>query len=354
VGFAFRQPPQVWCEIRDHVVGSEESSMVRESATQSYRAGGARNGFTLIELLVVVAIIGLLLGLLFPAVQAVREKTRGNSCSGNLRQLATAMHSYHNVNGRLPMGADCTYDQVIAHCHTWVEYLFPFINQQAVFDKIDFGVSNHLGPNPAALNGLLIPSLLCPSDPKAGLFNNVRKWQYTPGGAGTFSMGESYAPSGGPLSMNWCPIPAMTPNINCLSHRGGARPSHPPRRPLGGPGMFVAGPIAYGFDHCTDGLSNTFLIGETLPQYNDFMMYFVTTSNVATTNVLPNTAAAAHATCTWECYAPTGGFNSRHPGGVQVMMADGSSRWVGDGIDYRLYQFLGNRKDGQIASLDGQ
>ena len=118
--------------------------------------------------------------------------------------------------------------------------------------------------------------------------------------------------------------------------------------------MFVAGPIAYGFDHCTDGLSNTFLIGETLPQYNDFMMYFVTTSNVATTNVLPNTAAAAHATCTWECYAPTGGFNSRHPGGVQVMMADGSSRWVGDGIDYRLYQFLGNRKDGQIASLDGQ
>lgn len=118
--------------------------------------------------------------------------------------------------------------------------------------------------------------------------------------------------------------------------------------------MFVAGPIAYGFDHCTDGLSNTFLIGETLPQYNDFMMYFVSTSNVATTNVLPNTAEAAFATCTWECYAPTGGFNSRHPGGIQVTMADGAVRWVGDGIEYQLYQYLGNRKDGQLASLDAQ
>jgi prepilin-type N-terminal cleavage/methylation domain-containing protein/prepilin-type processing-associated H-X9-DG protein len=329
--------------------------MVRRSATRSYRAGGTRNGLTLIELLVVVAIIGLLLGLLFPAVQAVREKTRGNSCSSNLRQLATAMHSYHNVNGRLPMGADCTFAQIIAHCHTWVEYLFPFINQQAVFDKIDFSVSNHLGPNPAALNGLLIPSLLCPSDPTAGLFDNARNWSYTPGGPGTYSMGQSYAPSGGPVSMNLCTIPKMTPNINCFDHRGGARATHPPRRPYGGPGMFVAGPIAYGFDHCTDGLSNTFLIGETLPQYNAFTMYFVTTSNVATTNVPPNTAEAAYRIDpSRENYNSTGGFNSRHPGGVQVMMADGSSRWVGDGIDYRLYQFLGNRKDGQIASLDGQ
>jgi prepilin-type N-terminal cleavage/methylation domain-containing protein/prepilin-type processing-associated H-X9-DG protein len=328
--------------------------MVRESATQSYRAGGKRDGFTLIELLVVVAIIGLLLGLLFPAVQAVREKTRSNSCSGNLRQLATAMHNYHHINGRLPMGADCTVAQRISRCHTWVEYLVPFINQQAVYDKIDFRLNTNVAPNSAALNDLLIPSLLCPSDPKAGLFDNKR-WlaQYTPGPAGTYSMGQSYSPSGGPLHMNWCPIPAMTPNINCLSAGGGARRGSNGVS-LGAPGMFAGGPVAYGFDHCTDGLSNTFLIGETLPQYSDFAYYFVSHMNVATTNVLPNTAEAAHATCTWECYAPTGGFNSRHPGGVQVMMADGSSRWVGDGIDYRLYQFLGNRKDGQIASLDEQ
>jgi len=362
-GFTVRQPPQVWCHIRDRVVVFEESSMVRGSATQSYRAGGAGHGFTLIELLVVVAIIGLLLGLLFPAVQAVREKTRGNSCSGNLRQLALAMHTYHNFNGRLPMGAVCKpHPLPISHGHTWVEYLFPFINQQAVYDKIDFLAFNHEAPNPAALNNLLIPSLLCPSDPKAGLFDNGR-WLalYTPGPAGTRSMGQSYSPSGGPLQMNGCPIPPGNPNINCLSERGGARRADGSSR--GAPGMFAGGPVAYGFDHCTDGLSNTFLIGETLPEYSDFAMYFVSHLNVASTNMPPNMAAAAYPACKNgsayvaiknDCYIVASGFNSRHPGGVQVMMADGSSRWVGDGIEYSLYQYLGNRKDGQIASLDGQ
>jgi hypothetical protein len=176
-------------------------------------------------------------------------------------------------------------------------------------------------------------------------------------------MGQSYAPSGGPLNMNNCTIQPMVPNINCLGYdkwnpwRGGARRNHvePAKRtPRPGPGMFIAGPIAYGFDHCTDGLSSTFLIGETLPQYNNFMMYFVSQANVVTTNVLPNTAEAAYPNYKplGEEYNSTGGFNSRHLGGVQVMMADGSSRWVGDGIDYRLYQYLGNRKDGQL--LDAQ
>ena len=67
-------------------------------------AGTKQHGFTLVELLVVIAIIGTLVGLLLPAVQAARETARRTACSNNVKQLALAMHSYHDANGRLPFG----------------------------------------------------------------------------------------------------------------------------------------------------------------------------------------------------------------------------------------------------------
>ena len=309
-----------------------------------------RSGFTLVELLVVIAIIGILIALLLPAVQAAREAARRAQCSNHLKQIGLALHNYHLSNKSFPAGAYCP-RYVIAHCHTWIESLFPYIEQQAAYERIDFNVRNNEGPNPGVLNDLVISNLMCPSDPDAGLLDNVREDRYLPGPGGTFSLGQSYAPSGGPLEMNYCPIPAMTPNINCKGQHGGDA-----RTTLGAPGMFAGGPWCYRIRDCTDGTSNTFLIGEALPAYSTFMMYFAPHMNVASTNPPPNyhkvfTECPKSLTLRLEppgCYAYMGGFNSVHPGGLQMCLADGSVRFITETIDYYTWTYLGDREDGQV------
>jgi type II secretory pathway pseudopilin PulG len=339
------------------MISSNQSRVLRQTT-----------GVTLVELLVVIAIVALLMGLLLPAVQGVRESGRRAACLNNLRQLVVAAHSFHTSQGRLPAGATYVAGQEgdpRGHGHSWLSRLLPHLELSTIHDRLDFAAPSNMPPNAAVLLGVVLPSLACPSDPHAGLLDNGRlNDAYLPGPAGTKSMGASYVPCGGPMHMNVCTVAATAPtNINCLGVEGLGWPGHSGGSySSGAPGMFAGGPVAYQFGQCTDGLSHTFLIGEQLPAYSSLMHYFSSHLNVGSTNPPPNfhlayPACPPRLTPRSDPYNPhlcvgrMGGFKSAHPHGLVMGMADGRAAFVDELIDYQIWQYLGNRRDRVPVSL---
>jgi prepilin-type N-terminal cleavage/methylation domain-containing protein len=147
-----------------------------------------RKAFTLVELLVVIAIIGVMVGLLLPAVQAAREAARRMSCSNNLKQIGLGLHNYHSAFGRLPhnrtWGPRGLQDHSVDPLNTvgqfqsigWMVGLLPQIEQQSLYDMIDLNYEsindprngpNMNNPNPQsnlAAARTLVPTYRCPSD----------------------------------------------------------------------------------------------------------------------------------------------------------------------------------------------
>jgi prepilin-type N-terminal cleavage/methylation domain-containing protein len=119
----------------------------------------ARTGFTLVELLVVIAIIGVLMGLLLPAVQMAREAARRGQCSNNIRQLNLALMNYESAKQRFPFGRD----NLGFSTHS---KLLPYMEQGNVYDNIDFKVS-YSHSNNAAVRAMAIGTLNCPTDPQS-------------------------------------------------------------------------------------------------------------------------------------------------------------------------------------------
>lgn len=288
-----------------------------------------RGGFTLIELLVVIAIIAILIALLVPAVQKVRESAARTQCSNNLRQLVIALHARHDVFKRFPMGAVWTGGGYYASPRSgWNYSLFPFIEQEPLYNKFPVSAKSQqwypwFSAEATSATGptrVVLEVWLCPSD--SGALHNTQSW-------GVFSLGNYHAFFGG---------------LNL----GGAvsNPSF----------QKAAFGINYGarLTDMSDGSSNTMVLGEYLrstgasndqrgmpwgdqPGYGQ--IYTQLSPNSSSPDLIYvgwcNNQPQQNLPCISGDSGPnnTAASRSRHTGGVNVGMGDGAVRFVQNSVD---------------------
>jgi prepilin-type N-terminal cleavage/methylation domain-containing protein len=311
-----------------------------------------RQGFTLIELLVVIAIIAVLIGLLVPAVQKVREAANRMSCTNNLKQLGIAMHSYHDANNQsLPaiMGpSGCCWG-------TWAILVMPYIEQEAAYKLYqNWGGSDTVNSNfPAQSTG---------GFPRYGSAPNT-----------TNVTGRRYKVLSCPSDQENTPINPM-PNHNyavCAGTGGttGGRPAGAPATFNPQPGMFDGANRTkkIKLTDVTDGLTNTIMVGEVLQGQGSDLRGFIWWGDASgmTTFAPPNTSTPDQIYATFYCNnlparnlpcTGTGGSvfysRSRHSGGVNAALGDASVRFITNSITPSAWLNAGSAMDGQVGTLN--
>lgn len=303
-----------------------------------------QNGFTLIELLVVIAIIAILIALLLPAVQKVREAAARMKCANNMKQLALALHNYHDSTNRFPSGANHTANpdySTTTWCNQtgttntgtrepWSVLILPYIEDDNLFRrfnlKAQFTSSSNV-PGAGANNTLFSTNnkrFQCPSDPNSTPDANNTNYFGVQGGGST---------------------PAC-------STQGGLR-------------VFYRNGVLYfksetAIKDVTDGTSNVFLLGETkyclTPKARADTFHTGWSSGAKIDDFgAPITMAAAkeqinsikqHGGNSDTLSTHSRLFGSFHPGGCNFALTDGSVRFVSENIPLDTYQQLGARNDG--------
>jgi len=340
-------------------------------------------GFTLIELLVVVAIIGVLIALLLPAVQSAREAARRVQCVNHLKQIGLALHVYHNNFGRFPSnggvlyGPGANYEDL-----SYMVSLLPFIEQKTLYDRIDRSLAE---PERTIIDGRplvahVIPVFLCPSETQGPTLPAAENCDEPPlpfesaigayaGSVGSQQMDNSYP-------------------CNLATLVGAGDPDGDGQNWFGNGSAGYGGDVSFGgndpkkisgvFSRCgwsarladiTDGTANTIGLMEVRMYCGSFChawqgwadaraMWYATTAPINFPTCAnedgvggpPGRIPYSEGCHASESYSTTYGAKSLHPGGANFCLCDGSVRFLSENIDYPLYQALGDRHDGVSVS----
>jgi prepilin-type N-terminal cleavage/methylation domain-containing protein/prepilin-type processing-associated H-X9-DG protein len=287
-------------------------------------------GFTLVELLVVIAIIGILIALLLPAVQAAREAARRSQCTNNLKQVGIALHNYHDANKAFPLGHVMANGSAGVLRGSWIKGTLQFMELKSLYDQFNHNADWWDAPN-QAVRAVKIPGFMCPSDIDPEIFNTAYDFGFRGNYAGNTGIG---------------------------TYKRVGRPSEQD-------GLIVRGPFVHNysarFSDLADGTSNTAAVTEIRKaRGNDSRgALFADAGTVQYTHDgVPNELGMTDITerCAPDPDLPcsSGTSNgphrltarSRHSGGVNLLLFDGSVRFVNDSVDRPTWQ--------AAASMDGR
>ncbi len=353
------------------------------------------SGFTLVELLVVIAIIGILIGMLLPAVQQVREAARRTQCANNMRQLGLACYNYESSFGEFPDGLYCSAsdpnENGQPYTLRWYGYtvfakILPFMEQGNVFNLFKFDLDVNIAKMntvdsagrfemDANINEIataqVIPSYMCPSDPLE--VNPVFLDWASPGYSRGWHGMTSYLANGGTHSTYFRDF-GMQDNGVFFMTGPGSLPDAPDDTPNLRPN---AKPCKIA--HIYDGTSNTLLFGERYHFDPNFDRILNTESTFSrypiakwgawgwigggngTTHIFgstrldapinyqtPDDAAANYSNVNIRMSA----YGSGHPGGANFSLSDGSVKFVNQTIDAISFQAVSTREEGEILAID--
>src|SRR5262245_2678640 len=295
-----------------------------------------RRGFTLIELLVVIAIISVLIGLLLPAVQKVRESAMRLKCANNLKQMCLGLHNFAQANGRFPPAYDNqppTPNDYIPGWG-WATHLLPYVEQDALYKQLNpmMTGANRFGGGvnpamPTPLTQMTVPIYRCPSDPAPDL--------------NTFRLNHAMSNYRAVCGTDNSPGGIFVTNED----RGGV--------------MFQNSKVK--IEEITDGTSNTIALGECIFDEPTGKWAAIWPGMVGIVNVSPNsfTSSVLISCVMWHLDDDTArvngpapqAFSSRHPGGAYMGFCDGSIRFFREGGgDPKILKWLGGRRDGVVVS----